>query len=147
MSRLFILFALLGLSACDRPSDSQGQRHILGCYFSEFGEPLHVGRDIIQTENRRHIENYRFERSESSDYFGTIILDGYKVAAFDRESAEFIGWISPVANSGYIVEVPPTTRITISGCGERPCFSIPAVIEEADVQYRQSECNGAFLMP
>nr|WP_298926932.1 hypothetical protein [uncultured Erythrobacter sp.] len=146
MSRPIALIAFFGMVACDGAGDTAGPQQIFGCYFSEVGEPLHVGRNVIQTENSGLFEEYRFERSKSAGYFGAILLEGHKAATFDRESGAFLGWISAYPQSFALAEGPPTTRVNISKCDERFCFSIPTITGEESAPYKQSKCDGAFLV-
>ncbi|MBV7259671.1 hypothetical protein [Erythrobacter crassostreae] len=146
MSRPIALIALLGMAACDSVTDTAGPKQIFGCYFSEVGEPLHVGRNTIQTENRGLFEEYRFERSNTVEHFGTILLEGHKAATFDRESGAFLGWISVYPQSMALAEGPPTTSINISKCDERFCFSMPTIAGEENAFYQKNECDGAFLV-
>ena len=82
--RLIATFGILALVGCDSNDVKAPSRPFLGCYFSDATAPLHLGRNVIQSEDRELLEGYRFEPSSDGAVAGTIILRGLKVAAFQK---------------------------------------------------------------
>lgn len=148
MVRLFATLGFLALVACDSADVKAPSRAFLGCYFSDATAPLHLGRNVIQSEDRELLEGYRFEPSSDEAVAGTIILKGVKVAAFQEADGKFakrVRQINPVVGGGG-GGVGMNTHIPIRRRGESFCFDLPTVIGEPIVAYCKADCDGAFGM-
>jgi hypothetical protein len=135
------------LVACDRETEHT-PKEILGCYFSEVSEPIHLGRKIFQTEERVVAQNFQFEPSEQPSTAGTLLLTGVPVAKVNSETGKIEAWTT--MSSGNALAQSGTrgfSRIEINACGNSNCFDLPTPIGVSKPRYKQASCDGAFGMP
>ena len=138
---------LFMLGACDRET-GHAPKEILGCYFSEVSEPIHLGREIFQTEERVVAQKYQFEPSAQPATAGTLLLTGMPVAKVNSETGKIEAWTTlPSGNALAVSGAREFSRIEIKACGKSNCFDLPTPIGSSKSRYKQGSCNGAFGMP
>ena len=135
------------LAACDRAT-RDAPKEILGCYFSEISEPIHLGREIFQTEERVVAQRYQFKPSTQPASAGSLLLTGVPVAKVNSETGKIEAWTT-IASGNALAESGTRgfSRIELKACGKSNCFDLPTPIGSAKPLYKQAACEGAFGMP
>ena len=140
-----ILATLTVLSACEGSEGQIAPHEIRGCYFSFSSGPIHVGRNVFQTENQRILDRFLYHPQDWTGRPAAMVVEGVKIAAFDHETGALSGWFSlPVPRP---LRYQSTTRIEIEPCEDSFCFRLPTGPSGPILKYRKDDCNGAFAMP